>query len=268
VKTRAWKENPSENLPKKQGVFRATYLLWGQKFLVKPEYSAVSKVFAHRGAHQSARENTLEAFRDAVSLGVDGVELDVRRSADGALVVHHDPAADGHVIARTNTRDLPEYVPLLSEAMEVLSGVTVNVEIKNLKDSNEPTYDDTGTFAREVLDALANERESLVTLSCFDLATCEALRSFDRGVYVAWLVWRTSIGSALGRAHQRGFNAVNPHFRLVTRAAQREATALGLDLNVWTVNRTRDLRSMAALDVASIITDQPALALRLRDEAS
>jgi glycerophosphoryl diester phosphodiesterase len=202
-----------------------------------------------------------------VALGVDGVELDVRRSADGALVVHHDPTAEGHVIARTNSRDLPDYVPLLSEAMDVLRGVSVNVEIKNLKDSNEPTYDDTGTFAHEVLEALADLHEAPVTLSCFDLATCEALRSFDREVYVAWLVWRTSIGSALGRAHQRAFNAVNPHFRLVTRAAQREATALGLELNVWTVNRTRDLRAMSALGVASIITDQPVLALRLRDGA-
>jgi glycerophosphoryl diester phosphodiesterase len=267
-KTRVWKENPSEKLPKKQGVFRTICSLELKKSLVKRETLGVSLVFAHRGAHLVARENTLEAFRDAVALGVDGVELDVRRSADGALVVHHDPSVKGHVIAQTNAQHLPDYVPRLSDAMKVLQGVTVNVEVKNLKDPNEPTYDDTGTFAREVLDALSDEHQSSVALSCFDLATCEALRAFSPDVYIGWLIWRTSLSSSLQRAKERGFNAVNPHFRLLSRGAQREAAELGLDLNVWTVNRTKDLRTMAALGVASVITDQPGLALQLRDESS
>jgi glycerophosphoryl diester phosphodiesterase len=228
---------------------------------------AVSKVFAHRGAHLGARENTLEAFKDAVALGVDGVELDVRRSADGALVVHHDPFIEGRVIAQMSAGDLPAYVPTLREALEVLGNVTANVEIKNLKDSSEPTYDDTGTFARAVLDVL-REAPSSVTLSCFDLATCEAIRAFNPDVYVGWLIWRTSLSASLQRAKERGFNAVNPHYRLTSRATALEAALLGLDLNVWTVNRAKDLRRMAELGVASIITDQPGLALRLRDESA
>ncbi len=46
-------------------------------------------VIAHRGANRHAPENTLEAFRIAVALGSDGIELDVRATADGALVIHH-----------------------------------------------------------------------------------------------------------------------------------------------------------------------------------
>ena len=226
----------------------------------------MSLVVAHRGAHLVARENTLAAFEEAASMGVDGVELDVRRSADGALVVHHDPVAQGRVIARTAARDLPRYVPYLGDAMAVLRGLSVNVEIKNLKDSSEPTYDETGDFAREVLESLADLRSSqALTLSCFDLATCETLRSFDSEIYIGWLIWRTPLSSALRGARERGFDAVNPHFRLMSRATAEEASELGVELNVWTVNRTKDLRAMAALEVASIITDQPALALRLRE---
>jgi glycerophosphoryl diester phosphodiesterase len=228
----------------------------------------VSRIFAHRGVHGHARENTLAAFEEAVSLGVDGVELDVRRSADGALVVHHDPVAEGHVIARTPARNLPDYVPYLGDALAVLRGVTVNVEIKNLKDSREPTYDETGAFAHEVLEAVVDLRDSQpLTLSCFDLATCESIRSFDSEIYIGWLVWRTSLSTALPSARERGFDAVNPHFRLMSRATAEEAGELGVELNVWTVNRSKDLRAMAELNVASIITDQPSLALRLRDEA-
>ena len=55
-------------------------------------------VQAHRGSPDPAtgvRENTLDAFARARSLGADGVELDVRLTADGGLAVHHDPVIDG-----------------------------------------------------------------------------------------------------------------------------------------------------------------------------
>jgi glycerophosphoryl diester phosphodiesterase len=228
----------------------------------------VSRVFAHRGAHLVARENTLEAFHEALALGVDGVELDVRKTSDGVLVVHHDPSVEGRPIGLSSAAQLPTYVPRLSDALRVLKGVTVNVEVKNLKDSSEPTYDDTGSLARDVLNALSEEPERSFTLSCFDLATCDVVRTFDPHVYIGWLIGRASLSSSLATAKEHGFNAVNPHFRLVTRRTQREAAELSLDLNVWTVNRTRDLRRMAALGVASIITDQPARALQLREQST
>ena len=52
-------------------------------------------VFGHRGASAVAPENTILAFARARELGADGVELDVRRTADDVLVVHHDPHVDG-----------------------------------------------------------------------------------------------------------------------------------------------------------------------------
>ena len=52
-------------------------------------------VFGHRGASAAAPENTVEAFSKARALGADGVELDVRRSADGVLMVHHDAEIAG-----------------------------------------------------------------------------------------------------------------------------------------------------------------------------
>ncbi|HLU41847.1 MAG TPA: glycerophosphodiester phosphodiesterase, partial [Microthrixaceae bacterium] len=72
-------------------------------------------VIAHRGASADHRENTIEAFHGAREQGADWVELDVRRSADGALVVHHDPVyADGRTVARVAADDRPDHVPLLA----------------------------------------------------------------------------------------------------------------------------------------------------------
>jgi len=224
----------------------------------------VTVVFAHRAAHPNERENTLGAFREAIRLGVAGVELDVRRTGDGALVVHHDPFVDGVAIGHSAARDLPFHIPSLKEAMEVLRGTTVNIEIKNSKGPREPTYDESGSFVYEVLDYLHDaDLASSVILSCFDVRTCAQARSYDLELRVAWLVRDVPLSSALTEAHVLGFNAVNPHFTLVTRESQDLANELGLSVNAWTVNAPDDIRAMGALGVSSIITDQPALAMEL-----
>jgi glycerophosphoryl diester phosphodiesterase len=71
------------------------------------------------------------------------------------------------------------------------------------------------------------------------------------------------LASALTEAHVLSLDAVNPHFTLVTPKTVELATDLALDVNVWTVNEPEDIRAMAAMGVASIITDQPALAMQL-----
>jgi len=223
----------------------------------------VIDVFAHRGLHRTERENTLASFKAAVALGVDGVELDVRRTHDGVLVVHHDPAVGATEIAQNVRSALPEYVPTLEEALESLDGVLVNVEIKNGRGPAE-RYDETGEFARQVLRTIEvsgwSERASI---SCFDLKTCAFVRSTDRHISVAWLLWDVAVGEALVQAHVLGFNAVNPHFTTVDEEVLGRARDLQLDVNVWTVNAREDLERMASLGVAGIITDDPKLALEV-----
>ena len=106
-------------------------------------------VWAHRGASASYPENTLEAFAAAVAMGADGIELDVRRTADGVLAVHHDAAlADGRSIFRFNASVLPSTVPMLDAALDVCASVTVNIEIKNVP--VDPDYDPDETVAAGV----------------------------------------------------------------------------------------------------------------------
>jgi glycerophosphoryl diester phosphodiesterase len=224
----------------------------------------MTEVFAHRGAHHNARENTLAAFRAALEIGVDGVELDVRKTADGVLVIHHDPRIDGRVVAHEDAAALPPYVPRLDEAMTLMRGLTVNVEIKNSRDLDEPAYDDTGTFARDVLDYLRGASwTDAAIVSCFDRATCEVIRADDPNVRVAWLVYEGSLREALRAARDLGFNAVNPHFSMITPENMGLAGELGLSINVWTVNKARDIVALGELGVASVITDEPELALDL-----
>lgn len=224
------------------------------------------EIYAHRGLHRTCRENTLEAFAGAVALGVDGVELDVRQTLDGELVVNHDPRVESMVIAETRYAALPSYVATLESVLDVLGDVRANVEIKNIKEPGEPTYDATGAFARGVVAVIAASPSAHpYVVSCFDEATCALVRAVSQ-VEVAWLLWGVDLSSALVRARALGLNAVNPHFATVSSAAMDQAAQLGLGVNVWTVNEAHDIRAMLELGVSSIITDDPALAMQIREE--
>ena len=87
----------------------------------------------------------MAAFRRAAEMGAEAVELDVRRTLDGVLVVHHNPHLhDGQQVSaitfaamRASTEGAA--VPTLSEALDACAGMWVNVEIKNDPTSTLPT---------------------------------------------------------------------------------------------------------------------------------
>jgi glycerophosphoryl diester phosphodiesterase len=92
-------------------------------------------IFSHRGYHASAQANTYEAFAQAVSLGVDGIETDVRLSADGKLVLFHDRLAPGgRAVASLTHRELSACAgyeaPLLEVALRQWRSVWWDLEIK------------------------------------------------------------------------------------------------------------------------------------------
>jgi glycerophosphoryl diester phosphodiesterase len=105
-----------------------------------PERRPVPLVIAHRGASADEHENSLAAFRRAVELGADGVELDVHTTADGALIVFHDADIDGRHIcglqsAMARAHRLPngEPVPTLEEALAIITPhANAFVEVKGL----------------------------------------------------------------------------------------------------------------------------------------
>ena len=88
-------------------------------------------IIAHRGGHGAWRENTLEAFDGARSMGADGVELDARLTRDGVVVVHHDERLEsGARIDELRSNELPEWLPGLASAISECRGLLLNIEIK------------------------------------------------------------------------------------------------------------------------------------------
>ncbi len=218
-------------------------------------------VLAHRGASAVLPGNTIDAFVEARRLGADGVELDARRAAGGALVVHHDPLLpDGRIIAHVTPTDLPPWVPRLDTALEACAGMVVNVEVKDLP--FEPGFDPSEPTARAVA-ALVGRRgaHQRVVVSSFAMAAIDAVRATDPDVATGWLtVAAYDQWQALDAAAQGGHAALHPHHNGVTPELVAAAHDAGLLVTTWTVDEPERIRWLADAGVDGVITNVPDLA--------
>jgi glycerophosphoryl diester phosphodiesterase len=209
-------------------------------------------------------ENTLDAFAEARRLGADGVELDVRLTADGALAVHHDTDVAGlGPICELGATDLPAHVPLLADALAACEGMVVNVEIKNAP--QDPGWDPGEAVA--ALTAASIEEAGWtprVIVSSFQPSTLRAVQAADGRLALGGLWgWTVEPVRALAAAVAAGFAAVHPFVATVTPTLVATARHAGLAVNVWTVNARHDLQAMVELGVDAVITDRLAEALEV-----
>ena len=223
-------------------------------------------VIAHRGASALFAENTLNAFLGAVSQGADGVELDVRRTADAHLAIHHDDSlADGTVIVEAAFADLPAPMIDLGQALDACAPLSVvNIEIKNWPEDKD--FDPTELLADSVVDLLRSRGElddgrSLV--SSFHLPTIDRVHELAPGLATGWLLGLVeSPHELVGRAAERGHVAVHPHHAFVTEDFVTIAHAAGLAVNTWTCDEPERIRWLEEQGVDAVITNTPDVALQ------
>ena len=204
------------------------------------------------------------AFRRAAEMGAHGVELDVRRSADGHLVVHHDPRlADGRIIVDTAAADLPAYVPSLDLALDACVGMWVNVEIKN--DPNEPDFDPTDAVAARVAEALLRRGDpQRYLVSSFRRETIDACRRAAPAVATAWLtvgIPQPDIDEVLDSLIAAGHSALHPWVATLTRDLVDACHRRGLCVNTWTCDDPTRMAELVAWGIDGICTNVPDVAL-------
>lgn len=220
-------------------------------------------VLAHRGASAGWPENTLAAFEAARAQGADGVELDVRRLADGTPAVHHDAhLPDGRALTSLVAADLPDWVPDLASALDVCSGMAcVNVEIKNLP--GDPDFGPDEALAEAVVSILgARPDRSRVLVSSFHLPTIERVRALDSSLATGWLRLEVrDLASELDLLAAGGHRAIHPHAACCTPELLDAAHERALAVYTWTVDDAEQIRRFAAMGVDAVITNDPAAAL-------
>lgn len=219
------------------------------------------KIFGHRGASAYARENTIEAFALAAAQGADGVELDVRLTADGSLVVHHDADIDGlGPISLLDRSGLPQWVPLLDDVISWAGDfIALNVEIKNLP--GEPGFDPDEALASAAAAMAAGFTGELI-ISSFNPAALARVHGEQPSIATGWLTlpnWDQQ--PALRRAADEGHAAVHPHHLSVNAELCQAAHDIGLAVNTWTVDDPDRMVWLAEAGVDALITNVPDVAV-------
>jgi len=220
---------------------------------------------AHRGDPIGERENTLPAFASAVSLGADMVELDLRRTRDGAIVVLHDQTLQRlwGLDVSVGDLDLAEVASLgegdvrIPTLREVLTAVRIPLMI-------DFTRREVVQGALDVVRAAgALERSLFVT------GNTEALRML-RGLSAEariGLTWIEDSTPPLPLLEDLGAEYWNPMFGLVTLDGVVAVHDAGLKVSTWTVDDTRDMIRMVEARVDAVVSNRVAELLRFREEA-
>jgi glycerophosphoryl diester phosphodiesterase len=221
-------------------------------------------VIAHRGAWGPAApntpiENTLEAFEAAMTLGADMIELDVRRTRDGHLVVFHDARVktvptgslryDALKVKGTSSRP-----PLLKDVLALTKGrIALNLEVKEIGYVDETIallrpYGFDRCLVSSFLDGVVREAKTLAP----ELTT---------GLLVG-TGFRKALTTRLPAARA---DCLVLHRRLADATALAKAAEAGVPCVIWTVNGPKAMdRYLGHPVVTGMITDRPARALERR----
>jgi glycerophosphoryl diester phosphodiesterase len=243
-------------------------------------------VAAHRGGALLWPENSLRAFREALALGVDLVETDVHLTADGEVVIIHDPTLDRTTTGQGPVRDArradlaalrlrgrdgrptEEPIPTLRQLLALLGPTRAGLllEIKVGPDRRRYPGIEEAVLARLAEAGLAPRTRVMA----FEPETLARLRELDPALPTVWLVSRRTLEAA-GRsaaevvesAAGAGFRHLGIEHRLLDAPVMAAARAAGVTVGAWTVNEEADIRRVAALGADVVITDRPDLALSI-----
>jgi glycerophosphoryl diester phosphodiesterase len=223
-------------------------------------------VYGHQGAGVDVRPNTVEAYELAVSQGADGVELDVRRTRDDAIVICHNdrsaPNATPFVeLDLSEIKAATPWIPTLDEAWDALGpSALLNIEIKNIY--GQADYDPTQRVAADVDKWIADhETGDRVLVSSFNTQALDAVKRVDRSIRTGLLArpWLDPMVT-LRQARDGGHVSANLSLIRALRQPEQIVKAAGdLDVLVWTVNDPSHTLALADAGIAGIFTDNPGL---------
>ena len=249
------------------------FLAFGAVWLVASRLNLEADVAitAHRGASIAAPENTMAAFRTAMEAGATYAELDVQHTRDGQIAVLHDgdlmrmggdPRKIGELTAaelalidigqKYDTAFTGERAPLLEEVIDLVRGrMKINVELKyNLPDPG---------LAQAVVDLLRREGMlDQVVITSLDYAALRQVKRIEPSLMTGHIVT-----AAVGNVVRTEADFLSLNSAQATPSLIRRAHAAGKDVHVWTVNKPDVMVRMIERGVDNIITDDPALLVRV-----
>lgn len=237
-------------------------------------------VVAHRGNRAHAPENTLEALRQAESLGADALEFDVRMSRDGVAMVIHDATVnrttDGRGLVAAHTREELQRlnaavrfpgsgvhrIPLLEEALDAHREIPIVIEVKELA-AADATMALVRRFGAEQRVVIGSARGDVMRRCYGSGIACCASPGDASSLLMRGLLGRGPVAPSYQVVSVPPWHYGFPIPVVVLAAAARRA---GIPTQVWTVNDPRTATRFWRAGVSAIITDDPAAMLRVRPQ--
>ena len=235
------------------------------------EYLGKVTITAHRGDSSSAPENTLAAFEMAIENGADVIELDVRQTKDGEIVIMHDESLKrtcgvNKKVGNLTYEELLEYsptakckgedkerfkdekIPTLREAIELVGDrAELNIELKPAKTDKK--------FAKTVVEIIQEyDYYDNCVVTSLNYGSIKKIKMTDPKIKTIY-VMAVAMGDLYSLEYADGFSIKS---RYITNDLVKQAHSMGKEVYAWTIDDKNILESMMLMDVDSIITNKPA----------
>lgn len=240
------------------------------------------KVIAHRGGSHLAPENTMAAFKNAINLGVDMIEIDVEQTKDSFVVVIHDATVDrttngsGAVDTLTwsyvkslnasrswrgeNFRD--EKISTLDDVLQLLkgSGVTLLIEIKE-GGERYPEIEKRTVKAIQKFNAY-----SWVIVQSFNKKAIDRVKQQDKNIKTVYLLGRSNFRDYYNKIREEreqnpslrfNYEGLAVSYKEWNKQSLDRVKQMGLETYAWTVGDTVAMKRLIADGITGIITDDP-----------
>tara|TARA_A100001011_G_C14128259_1_gene764287 strand:- start:251 stop:961 length:711 start_codon:yes stop_codon:yes gene_type:complete len=219
-------------------------------------------VLGHRGAPKYFRENTIESFKEAINQGVDGIELDVQKTLDKQVLIHHNKYLIDNKTKIKNVKikniqkiQNKNKLNYLKELKQIIYDIKIlNIEIKSDSIFNKNIENDVINFIKN------NKIEKKTIVSSFNPIVLKKIKKIDKNIKVGYLFSKTNKNILLKTKFWSYFikpdtfhtdlNTINK--KLVSWCKRKKMPVL-----IYTVNTLEDLFKVKKLKVDGIFTDDP-----------
>ncbi|NOX66220.1 MAG: glycerophosphodiester phosphodiesterase [Chlorobi bacterium] len=237
------------------------------------------EIIAHRGGSKLAPENTLAAYKNAIKLGVDMIEIDVHLSKDGKIIVIHDEKIDRTTNGKGTVKDMTlaeirkydaggwfdekfkgEKIPTLDEVMETLNGkVKLLIEIKD-GDELYPGLE------KKVVETIHKYNAvDWVIVQSFNENSVLRVRKMDPSITTFYLLGRnfgdfySNVAKEVnaGDAVIKKYDGIAPHYSMLDSEKVKIFHKAGFKVFTWTVDKPEDMKKIINMNVDGIITNSP-----------
>lgn len=227
--------------------------------------------FAHRGNSSTFPENTMLAFKDAIKVGADAIELDVHKTKDNKLVVIHDEEVHRTFLGRGYVKDYTLsqikslkcrknkfrnnnecIVPTLEEVFELIkdTNLLLNIEIKNDKIHYDKIEEDVINLIHKY------NMSKRIIISSFNHESLLKCKEIDEKIETGML-YNSPINNLFEYAKNHKVNALHPSFFCLREDIIKEAHKNNLKVNVYTINISEIMMLLMKWNIDGIITDCP-----------